>query len=620
MKRACVQIVALCCCLLASITGVGNAQGGRQSSRDTLALVGSVPVTAQDLRQRLELMPWHGMELASRIDSIKVHALQGLVAERLLALEAHRIHLADDETTKRMRRGLESLFLRDELYRREVMERSRPTPEDVDRGLQRFAKQVTVRALGAKSESDAAALYKRLEGARSIDSVISILPEGFLASNDTVVVNFGGLDPVFENAAYGLGPRRVSRPVGSPVYGWVVLWLMQSETNPTAAAMNIPDRMSRVQRVIQERKETERAEKFYYNILQDQAVTADGEALLRIAREVRAIWDEDTMVARSRNGYIVGSGMIDELVERLSSIGDRAYATLRDGPLTVNDAVEMLRYQSLEVPSRDTLVVAQALNGTLRDVVAGEILAREARKRNLQFTPRVERDMTMWTSYWAARSLFYAVRESVSVSEEEVAAFLRKNAAVFGRMYEVNVREVLVPSLADAEHVLSRIRTSERMEVVAREMSRRTEWGVRGGESGFFPVAEHPDLGFRALGAPVGILQGPYHLAEGYSLFTVLGKRKTSETSAAFDTLQMNIRARLRAEAANNRTNRLLASLARAYRVQFRLDKLSSVPITTTNMFTRRNIGFGGSMIAIPVLMPQWEWAKEFEKETPDLP
>ena len=37
-------------------------------------------------------------------------------------------------------------------------------------------------------------------------------------------------------------------------------------------------------------------------------------------------------------------------------------------------------------------------------------------------------------------------------------------------------------------------------------------------------------------------------------------------------------------------------------------------------MFTQRFMGFGGMMTAVPLLMQQWEWMKEYEQLAKVIP
>jgi hypothetical protein len=141
-----------------------------------------------------------------------------------------------------------------------------------------------------------------------------------------------------------------------------------------------------------------------------------------------------------------------------------------------------------------------------------------------------------------------------------------------------------------------------------------------GGESGYFVILQHPEIGFRALLADTGIIVGPIKLEEGYSLFSVLSKRRTKEAVVGFDTLCQNIRKRLIIEKRKQAANSFIAKLANQQQVSIDYKKLRLIKPSLIPMFTQRFMGFGGMMTAVPLLMQQWDWIKEYEKTKKIIP
>jgi hypothetical protein len=60
--------------------------------------------------------------------------------------------------------------------------------------------------------------------------------------------------------------------------------------------------------------------------------------------------------------------------------------------------------------------------------------------------------------------------------------------------------------------------------------------------------------------------------------------------------------------------NAIIGKLAQNYGVEMDLDKLKRVPLFQSNMVTRRLIGFGGSMMASPMLLRLWDWMRVWQK------
>ena len=59
--------------------------------------------------------------------------------------------------------------------------------------------------------------------------------------------------------------------------------------------------------------------------------------------------------------------------------------------------------------------------------------------------------------------------------------------------------------------------------------------------------------------------------------------------------------------------NRYVAKLASKYTVEVYFDRLKNVGISSSNMVTRRYLGFGGSMMAVPMLLQLWDWLDTWE-------
>ncbi len=104
---------------------------------DTLAWVDGRAVTARDLYQRVALMPWPERRTPQTVDSLRVHALQSLVAEQLLARESQRLALGDTTRMAAMRAALVRALARDALYRRVTAGAPVASPAEIDAALRR---------------------------------------------------------------------------------------------------------------------------------------------------------------------------------------------------------------------------------------------------------------------------------------------------------------------------------------------------------------------------------------------------------------------------------------------------------------------------------------------------
>ena len=580
-----------------------------EAQTDTLAEVGGKFILAQDLIDRIELMPWPGKDNISEMDSVKVKALQSLVAEQILAMDAAAQGLGADSALRRQVKNLERIMVRDRLFKEEVIPKVKVSEKEVSEGLKRFAWNVQGLMLGTQSQGDAKKLTGAIHLTDNRDSVMAHPPTDLPITIDSINVRFGLLERSQEDAVYALSEAHpVSQPLNVPKLGWVVLSFLTKTTNPEYEKRSIGERTSAVKKIIRRRKEVQEGDRYSADLLAPQRAQANPEMFELFARTIFDLFKSDSLTYRNNTGYRLDF-VVDAAEDRLKPYLRRTLVEMDGGGMAIEDVLEAYRTFDFLLPGLDKDDVWKRLNASIREVVAREYIAREGYRQKLNRDPEVERDVGTWANFWLSGLLKDRILKDVSVSDSEIVEYLVGRADVLGHAYEVNVREILVDSLSGAISVLEKISAGENMSTLARRISKRKAWAERGGESGFFPVSEHPVIGFRALEADTGGIIGPLRTPEGYSLFTVLGRRKIPGGNVpAFDSLKAQIGQGLLTGKEQEQLNQYVASSARRYRVKLFYNHLKNIDIAPTNMVTKRFLGFGGTMIAVPALPPLWDW------------
>ncbi len=580
---------------------------------DVLARVGSTVITGRDLIERIELMPWPEKEKPKHHDSSKVKALNSLVAERLLSLEGRLKNVGGDEISRGKLQTLEKLFVRDELYKREVKQKITVSEPEIWNGLAKFAWQLHVAAVAVKDRSAADSLCRMLQRKFDPASVLKNFPSNFVTAVETVQVNFGGLDTIFENTAYAIGKKKFTQPFQCPTYGWTVAILIDKGTNPVAEQMSAGDRRYRVEEMIRHKKEAPIGRRYIASVLVSQKATVDSVLFESVAGALHAIIARDSIQHKKNGVYVTSMADIDELLTVLKDDLHKPFVAMKDKPLALGEGIEGLRNLRLGFLSLAVQKFKGTFNGHVRFLVETELLAREGYRQNLQYSESVKHDVDTWANYWAARYLMWDVDDTVNVSDAEMLSALDGAAVEMGRGYEVNIQEVLCDNLATASRVLTEYSHGTPLGQLARTYSQRSEWKGRGGVSEYMTLRVHPELTHRTFLADTGAIVGPVQVANGYSLFKVLEKRTTNvKEYPAVDSVIAAIKSNLTALKRRRAMNGYVAGLAKHYTIDINYDKLSAIKIQPANMFTRRNIGFGGVVTATPILYPNWEWVKEY--------
>ncbi len=597
-------------CLIFGILSQAAAQRGGMLPVDTLATVGTSVITARDFLERLELMPWPGKDSRQDHDSAKIRALRSLVAEKLLAQEAAVRGLGRDTTTRRHVAGLEQLMVRDELFKREVIARVQITDNEVGEGMKRYPRELRLLYMRSPSKETAEELRRTVRKSGVVDTLLQQVSRQLLTRVDTLTLAYGSADLTLEDTAYTLTPRRtLSGVMRSDLYGWGVVSLLTEHPYAEAVKKSIPDRLHAVQNIIRTRKQQIRARQYSGSILSRLRAEADPEMFEHFAAALHTVMTTDAQSRASRAGYRLGGPELDAAGQTLGNDLNRTLVTASGGDLSVRDVIDAMRYHDFAFHDLEPEPFRDRLNVMIKDMVAAELLAREGYRQNLHNTSAVRHDVSIWEEYWSSSALIRDLREEVHVTDEEVMTFLVNHTQEFGHAYEVNIREVLAESLTIALGALDRADRGESFPDIARIVSRRSAWKSRNGESGFFRVDSMPELGIAALWTDSGAYGGPVRLREGFSVFQVLGKRIVVQDSVPPpDSLKAVGRRIVRADRQQQALNRAVGELARKAGVRFFEDRLQALHVNPSNMVTRRFVGFGGVITAVPSIFPLWQW------------
>jgi hypothetical protein len=133
------------------------------------------------------------------------------------------------------------------------------------------------------------------------------------------------------------------------------------------------------------------------------------------------------------------------------------------------------------------------------------------------------------------------------------------------------------------------------------------EYSIEPPDTGFRPLASLEDLKNEAAELNTGEIFGPVITGRGYVIFKVLDKKRTDEVPGIKTEP---------GEELNNPFNSYITGLAKRYGISINEDILAEIKGTHVNAVVFKYLGFGGKIIAVPVIMPVAEWITEYQEET----
>jgi parvulin-like peptidyl-prolyl isomerase len=610
MKNFCIWI----CTLTAVMSCAAAAQPRPDVLPDTLATYGSHVITAQDFLERFELMPWPLKDNKGRIELTKQEFLRSLVAEKVLALEAQRLGYGEDSTTAELQYSLQRMFTRDEVYKRDVQEKVHVTPAEIREGLRKYAWQLNVIVYGLVSKKEGELLLRKMAASRNKEKTFETFRDSLYTPLDTVTISLGDTEPLVENTAFALKVGALSRPILADGTHWMMLKLVDKVTNPKYEKQSIPDQINAVRTIIGKRHEDSLATRTFGQLLGPQRAEADPAIFRELADSILFIMKSDTANHYAKHLFMFTSQDCERLERTFGALAGRIFVSMGSGDLTLGMVINGLKYNQVVFPSLKPSIVQAIVNNNIRTVIQNELLAREGVKRNYQQSENVRHDLAVWMDNRKGKLLMNAVADTVTVSDASVETYYTHFASSFGATVEVKVQEILVDSIADALALRKRIDAGESFAALASKYTKRTEWAARGGVSDYFTTTKYPALGGYAESADSGKVVGPLRIPEGLTIFMLLDRRINEDSiKNTLAQVKLNIRKKLLDEKKKQTLNKYIGGLAAKYNVSMNTERLKRVGTTTTSMVTWRTIGFGGRIMAVPMVSLQSDWVREMQ-------
>ena len=133
------------------------------NEKKVVAKVGSEEITEDVFLERYELSPQANAGMIGAEESLKQEVLYSIIAEKLWALEAAREGLSNSELIKSTYKTIEKMYVRDALYREEILNKMELTNDYLSEAFKRNSKILKLNYLFSTSKEEINNLYSLLD-------------------------------------------------------------------------------------------------------------------------------------------------------------------------------------------------------------------------------------------------------------------------------------------------------------------------------------------------------------------------------------------------------------------------------------------------------------------------
>ncbi len=589
------------------------------SSPDSLLVkIGSTGITAEEFKQRFELIPQVAARVKRDLEQKKQDLLYSLIAEKLWAKNAEELKLDTTEVMRYTFSIIEKMFVRDALYKIEIADKIKIPSDEKIEGLKKIYYNLQLDLIQFSDSSDTFESYYSLtKGEATFDS----LKTQFSPNIPSISIKYGEFIEPIEDELYSLQENEISKPIKAQ-NGWIIFKLIKKEYEPIASR---DQALMNVEEILRKRKADKYYNEFFERFFKNKKIETDGRIFWSIADRITELINQKKAENSISEGNMISFEVSDLLrLEKLLGADTLSmnFIFFDEAPITVKEFLRELVFDGFSLDNFNQAYIAKKLNARVRLFIEHELLAREGYKRGLHNLPDVKSSISMWKDNYMAKLLKNILLDSIKVSDEEVYNdFVNKNQTQNNAITEVNIIEILTDSLEVIDLVLRELEKDADIRTLASAYTKRTWTKNNGGEFGFFPITMYGELGKIAASMNIGELYGPIKLPEGYSIFKLIDKRESTFDSAlTFQQVKEELRKYLHYTKSVKFFIDYTVELANKYGVQINEQLFNSIEVMDMNLFVYRYLGFGGRISAVPLTLPFNEWYLPWKEKQKLIP
>lgn len=584
----------------------------QSQEKQVLAKIGQLTISREEFQSRYELTPQLFRENQRISEELKLEFLYSMIAEKLLALYGDEIRLDTSSIVSKSLKYFEEMFVRDALYKKVIQEKAQSKADSLVSYYLSNANNVKMIFMFSDDENEIKNIYKILELGVPFDSLYSELP---MNQRDTLTISVGQLEENIENKIFPLPDDAFTSPIEMED-GWYIFKILKRYNPIVVKSKGWENEFKNSKRIAKERAEYSFYKEYMQNLFKNKEVKINAKILRNLSYHIHSILVERFKQDQSSHNY---SLIVKDIALIEFQLGADSLviplAELENETITVWDFLHFLRFENFKVDTTDYQFVFKALSNRTRNFIEYKILADEGYKLELQKTTEVKKQVQMWKDNYYMQLVTAMFIDSAVVSDNEIIEYYNKSMNGYLQNKEVNILELITDSLETIEKVLSGIELGTDFSELVKKYSKDFTIENQGRESGFFSVNSKGEVGRIAADMVIGEVYGPIKIQEGYSIFKLLAVRQDSVIlQNNFKQIKEELGKELGYLKKQKSINKFIGNLANKYDVDINTDLLEKIPVTSHNSIVYNYRGFGGRVLAVPLLNINMEWVPEWKE------
>ena len=601
--------ISLILCLITGLSGNLYSQIGLND--ETIAEIEGEKITTSLFQELWEMSPHLSTGNKSNSLSEKINFLNTIVAYKLWHRNMDKYSVDTSSAYSTAVEEIEKMFVRDALYKKEILNKISITPEELNSALKKQERTLIANYILSSHEEEIKNLYTLLKSGFPFDSLLTERDE-FQKQTEPVKIKFGDYPDPVEEELFSLKPGTFSQPIQFSD-GYYIFFLKNVIKKIWSGEDDQKKEIQKAEDIIKKRKENVLYDNFMKKTL--NGVKADVNRNLYKKLENGLVNGFAGKKAfEGKNSFITLS--IDEFVklEEIFSEDEleSAFISFKDDTVKVGKCLRALYFNGLRMPSPDAVIIAKTIDTYIRNFIEMEVLYKEGLKIGLQHSPEVQKYLKMWSEFYAFETIKGGMIDTVKVNQDQIRSAYNE---IYKDMTEntfLRFDYVCFEDSATANSAIQKIRdglafdslkTQNDSKIISAFFSNKNRW---------VPVSDCGDYKTQLLGQEAGIYLGVLNFDSSFVLVKIIDKKKSKELLgyATYEESYPKLKNQLTLEKIKSQITKKTAEYAVVSKVRINYEALKRIDLTRISSMTVRFLGFGGSISGVPVYTPNYEWTE----------
>lgn len=575
-----------------------------------LAGIGDKVITEQEFKVRYELTPQLFRENKKIVKELKFEFLYSLIAEKLFSKYGDEIRLDTSAAVKESLEYFEEMFVRDALYKKVIRGKAKSKADSLLTFYLANANNVQMIYIYSEDLKEINNIYNLIKLGVSFDSLFAELKTD---KNDTLVVSVGELNKSVEDQLFPLPDGSVSNPIRMQD-GWYIFKILRRYNPVLYKSKGWENDYKNSERIAIERAESELYNIYIKDFLSDKKMSINSKLLRIVASEIYSVLNNRYSEEKSSPPYSLSIFDIPDIKKKLGS--ETLNLTIVDlvtKKYSVDNFISFLKFDILSVDKIINSYIFNALSNKLRKFAEYKMLADEGFRLGLQNSDDVKKQIQMWKDNYYMQLITSSFIDSADVTDQELQSYLQSSSKNI-KTKKVNIIQIFSENLETIEKILTEIESGKDFREIAEYYSSLYPVTQEKIESGYFSVNENGEIGRIADKMKINEIYGPVPVDNRFLIFKLIDIKEDSVK------ISLNANEELRRELGYKKQhksfNNFISNLAVKYNLKIFPDVLNNIQVLSLQSIAYNYLGFGGRILAVPLLNMNMEWVQEWKNKS----